>query len=80
MEEYTRIIIEDYCAKYKTDPRFQKLAKLVKRSYKLDAEYTSDAEANREEFIHCHGGLKQEWNFDIYRQAFYRYNCDKRSF
>ena len=38
MEEYTRIIIEDYCAKYKTDPRFQKLAKLVKRSYKLDAE------------------------------------------
>ena len=29
MEEYTRIIIEDYCAKYKTDPRFQKLAKLV---------------------------------------------------
>ena len=46
MDEYSRIIVEDYCAKYKTDPRFQKLAKLVKRSYKLDAEYTSDAEAN----------------------------------
>lgn len=46
MDEYSRIIIEDYCAKYKTDPRFQKLAKLVKRSYKLDVEYTSDAEAN----------------------------------
>ena len=46
MDEYSRIIIEDYCVKYKTDPRFQKLSKLVKRSYKLDAEYTSDAEAN----------------------------------
>ena len=46
MDEYSRIIIEDYCVKYKTDPRFQKLSKLVKRLYKLDAEYTSDAEAN----------------------------------
>ncbi len=36
-------------------------------------------EMMREEFIHCKGGLKQEWNFDIYKQAFYAYNCDKRS-
>lgn len=33
----------------------------------------------REELIRCKGGLKQEWNFDIYKQAFYSYNCDKRS-
>ena len=36
-------------------------------------------EMMREELIRCRGGLKQEWNFDIYRQAFYTYNCDKRS-
>lgn len=46
MNEYSRIIIETFCEKYKTEPRFKRLAKLVKRSYKLDAEYESDAEAN----------------------------------
>ena len=46
MNEYSRIIIETYCEKYKTESRFKRLAKLVKRSYKLDAEYESDAEAN----------------------------------
>jgi hypothetical protein len=46
MNEYSRIIIETYCDKYKTDSRFKMLAKLVKRSYKIDAEYESDAEAN----------------------------------
>lgn len=47
-----------------------------------EREYTkvgSRGEMMREEFIHCKGGLKQEWNFDIYKQAFYAYNCDKRS-
>ncbi len=39
----------------------------------------SRGEMMREELIRCRGGLKQEWNFDIYKQAFYRYNCDKRS-
>lgn len=39
----------------------------------------SRGEMMREEFIRCKGGLKQEWNFDIYKQAFYKYNCDKRS-
>lgn len=46
MNEYSRIIIETYCDKYKTDSRLKMLAKLVKRSYKIDAEYESDAEAN----------------------------------
>ena len=47
-----------------------------------EREYTkvgSRGEMMREEFIHCKGGLKQEWNFDIYKQVFYAYNCDKRS-
>lgn len=47
-----------------------------------EREYTKvgvRGEMMREELIHCRGGLKQEWNFDIYRQCFYRYNCDKRS-
>lgn len=39
----------------------------------------SRGEMMREEFIRCKGGLKQEWNFSIYSQAFYAYNCDKRS-
>lgn len=58
---------------------------LACRGKKLtDAErdYTkvgSRGEMMREELIRCRGGLKQEWNFDIYRQAFYAYNCDKRS-
>lgn len=46
MDEYSRIVIEEFCEKYKSDPRFKRLAKIEKRSYKLDAEYTSDAEAN----------------------------------
>ena len=45
MDEYSRIVIEEFCEKYKTDQRFKQLAKIVKRSYKIDAEYTSDAEA-----------------------------------
>ena len=47
-----------------------------------EREYTkvgARGEMMREELIRCRGGLKQEWNFDIYRQCFYRYNCDKRS-
>lgn len=47
-----------------------------------EKEYTkvgSRGEMMREEIIRCKGGLRQEWNFDIYKQAFYRYNCDKRS-
>lgn len=39
----------------------------------------SRGEMMREEIIRCKGGLRQEWSFDVYRQAFYRYNCDKRS-
>ena len=46
MNEYSRIVIERFCEKYKTDSRFKMLAKLLKRSYKIDAEYESDAEAN----------------------------------
>ncbi len=45
MNEYSRIIIEDFCERYKSDPRFKRLARIEKRSYKLDCEYTSDAEA-----------------------------------
>ena len=47
-----------------------------------EREYTkvgSRGEMMREELIRTKGGLKQEWNFDIYKQAFYRYNCDKNS-
>jgi hypothetical protein len=47
-----------------------------------EREYTkvgSRGEMMKEEFIRCKGGLKQNWNFDIYKQAFYSYNCDKRS-
>lgn len=29
MKEYSRIVIENYCAKYKSDPKFQKLAKAL---------------------------------------------------
>lgn len=39
----------------------------------------SRGEMMKESLIRCHGGLKQEWSFDIYKQAFYAYNCDKRS-
>ena len=46
MEEYSRIVIENYCEKYKSDPRFQRLAKIVARSYKIDSLYKSDEEAN----------------------------------
>ena len=38
-----------------------------------EREYTkvgARGEMMREELIRCKGGLKQEWNFDIYRQAF----------
>lgn len=54
-----------------------------KKLFKEELEYTkvgSRGEMVREELIRCKGGLKQEWNFDIYKQAFYSYNCDKRSF
>lgn len=47
-----------------------------------EREYTkvgARGEMMREELIRCKGGLKQDWNFDIYKQAFYSYNCDKRS-
>lgn len=53
MNEYSRIIIETFCEKYKIDSRFKMLAKLVKRSYKIDAEYESDAEANFVFIEHC---------------------------
>lgn len=46
MNEYSRIIIETNCEKYKTDPQFKRLAKIVARSYKIDSLYKSDAEAN----------------------------------
>ena len=46
MNEYSRIIIETFCEKYKTEPRFKRLAKIVARSYKIDSLYKSDEEAN----------------------------------
>lgn len=46
MNEYSRIIIESYCEKNKTDSRFERLAKIVARSYKIDSIYKSDEEAN----------------------------------
>ena len=36
-------------------------------------------EMMRAQLIRCMGGQAQTWNFDIYRQAFYAYNCDKRA-
>ena len=43
MEEYSRILIEDYCMQ--TDSaKGRRLAKLVRKSYDINAEYTdSDA-------------------------------------
>ena len=46
MNEYSRIIIETFCEKYKTEFRFKRLAKIVARSYKIDSLYKSDEEAN----------------------------------
>ena len=46
MREYSRIVIENYCAKSEFNPRFQRLAKIVARSYKIDSLYKSDEEAN----------------------------------
>ena len=45
---------------------------------RLYTKIGSRGEMMKEEFIRCKGGLRQDWNFDIYRQAFYSYNCDKR--
>ena len=53
-----------------------------KKMSKEEREVTkigSRGEMMREKIIHCQGGLRQEWNFDIFKQAFYSYNCDKRS-
>jgi hypothetical protein len=55
--------------------RGKKLKDEEKESTKVGAR----GEMMREEIIRCKGGLNQEWNFDIYKQAFYSYNCDKRS-
>lgn len=55
--------------------RGKKLTQEEKESTKVG----SRGEMMREGLIYCQGGSKQEWNFNIYKQAFYRYNCDKRS-
>lgn len=69
----------------KPEPQESYMVCLACRGKKLtedEREYTkvgSRGEMMREELIRTKGGLKQEWNFDIYKQAFYRYNCDKNS-
>ena len=55
--------------------RGKKLTEEEKKTTKVGAR----GEMMHEDLIRCRGGLKQEWNFDIYKQAFYRYNCDKRA-
>lgn len=58
------------------------LACREKKMSEKEREFTkvgSRGEMMRAEFICCKGGMKQEWSFDIYKQAFYTYNCDKRS-
>lgn len=46
MKEYSRIVVENFCEKNKTAPQFERLAKIVARSYKIDSIYKSDEEAN----------------------------------
>ena len=41
MEEYSRILIEDYCRAH-TSAKSSRLEKLVRKSYHLDSEYTDD--------------------------------------
>lgn len=92
MAEYYNMVLDETELKWFFDQIIEKpleyesyMILLACRGKKLtdeEREFTkvgSRGEMMREELIHCRGGLKQEWNFDIYRQAFYRYNCDKRS-
>lgn len=39
MEEYSRILIEEYCANHNT-AKSRRLGKLVKKSYNIYAQYT----------------------------------------
>lgn len=69
----------------KPEPSESYMVCLACRGKKLtdeEREYTkvgSRGEMMREELIRTKGGLAREWNFDIFKQAFYRYNCDKNS-
>lgn len=91
MAEYYNMILNENELRWFFDHIIQKpfeyetyMIMLACRGKKLtdeEREYTkigSRAEMMREDLIRCKGGFKQEWNFDIYRQAFYAYNCDKR--
>ena len=92
MAEYYNMILDEDELRWFFDHIIEKplayesyMIMLACRGKKLtdeEREYTkvgARGEMMREELIRCKGGLKQEWNFDIYRQAFYTYNCDKRS-
>lgn len=69
----------------KPEPSESYMVCLACRGKKLteeEREYTkvgSRGEMMREEIIKCRGGMKQEWTFDIFKQAIYRYCVDKRS-
>lgn len=92
MSEYYNMVLNEDELKWffdhiieKPEPQESYMVCLACRGKKLteeEREYTkvgSRGEMMREELIRTKGGLKQEWNFDIYKQAFYRYNCDKNS-
>lgn len=92
MAEYYNMVLDEEELHWFFDHIIQKpleyetyMVMLACRGKKLteeEKEYTkvgSRGEMMQEDLIRCRGGLKQEWNFDIYKQAFYRYNCDKRS-
>ena len=92
MADYYNMILDENELRWFFDHIIQKpleyetyMIMLACRGKKLtdeEREYTkvgARGEMMREELIRCKGGLKQEWIFDIYRQAFYAYNCDKRS-
>lgn len=92
MSEYYNMVLNEDELKWffdhiieKPEPQESYMVCLACRGKKLtdeEREYTkvgARGEMMREELIRTKGGLKQEWNFDIYKQAFYRYNCDKNS-
>lgn len=92
MSEYYNIVLNEDELKWffdhiieKPEPQESYMVCLACRGKKLtdeEREYTkvgARGEMMREEIVRTKGGLKQEWNFDIYKQAFYRYNCDKNS-
>ena len=92
MAEYYNMVLDEDELRWFFDHIIQKpleyetyMIMLACRGKKLsdeEREYTkvgSRGEMMREKLISCTGGLKQEWNFNIYSQAFYAYNCDKRA-